>query len=499
MKDATCCSCSRFCTDFVGGMRFDFKKYRMIDERNDEQERLVGDLNWDGLHRPRIYYAMAATFCGLFLAVLDGTICNVALPSIAAELQVSSSSSIWVVNAFQLVIMMTLLPFASLGELIGYKRVYGYGIVVFTLGSLFCALSPSLLWLVLSRAFQGVGASMIMSVNTSLIKLIYPRRHLGKGVGLNATMVALASVTGPTLAAGILSFASWPWLFAVNVPVGVVTYFMARKYLPDNPVKVLGRRFNWREAVLNAMTFGLLIGAVESYSHGGSPLLSLVGIGLCVVAGYVYVRVQKGERYPMLPFDLLRIPIFTMSVVTSILSFTAQMLAMVAMPFLLATTFGYDAVATGLLMTSWPLVIMFVAPLAGWLIGRVHPGILGGVGLVLMSIGCFNLSYIPLDATEADIVWRLMLCGMGFGFFQSPNNHLLLTSAPPERAGSASGMLATARLMGQTTGAALVALLFHIFGDNAPHDAMLLAGILTLCGALSSGFRLKAHMPNEKR
>ena len=175
------------------------------------------------------------------------------------------------------------------------------------------------------------------------------------------------------------------------------------------------------------------------------------------------------------------------------------MLAMVAMPFLLATTFGYDAVATGLLMTSWPLVILFVAPLAGWLIGRVHPGILGGVGLVLMSIGCFNLSYIPLDATEADIVWRLMLCGMGFGFFQSPNNHLLLTSAPPERAGSAGGMLATARLVGQTTGAALVALLFHVFGDNAPHDAMLLAGILTLCGALSSGFRLKARMPNEKR
>lgn len=379
----------------------------MIDERNDEQERLVGDLNWDGLHRPRIYYAMAATFCGLFLAVLDGTICNVALPSIAAELQVSSSSSIWVVNAFQLVIMMTLLPFASLGELIGYKRVYGYGIVIFTLGSLFCALSPSLLWLVLSRAFQGVGASMIMSVNTSLIKLIYPRRHLGKGVGLNATMVALASVTGPTLAAGILSFASWPWLFAVNVPVGVVTFFMVRKYLPDNPVKVLGRRFNWREAVLNAMTFGLLIGAVESYSHGGSPLLSLVGIGLCVVAGYVYVRVQKGERYPMLPFDLLRIPIFTMSVVTSILSFTAQMLAMVAMPFLLATTFGYDAVATGLLMTFWPLVILFVAPLAGWLIGRVHPGILGVDEYWLFQPFLYSARcHRSRHCLAADVVWH---------------------------------------------------------------------------------------------
>ena len=452
---------------------------------------IVGDLDWDVLHRPRIYYAMVATFSGLFLAVLDGTICNVALPSISEDLQVSSSDSIWIINAFQLVIMMSLLPFSSLGELFGYKRIYLFGVAVFTVGSLFCSLTATLPLLVVARVFQGIGAAMIMSVNTSLVRIIYPKRHLGKGVGLNATVVAIASVAGPTLAAAILSVASWPWLFAINVPVGIITFYLGRKYLPANPTRVLGRRFKWKEALFNALTFGLLIGCIEAYSHDVSHTTILAGAVCLLFVGVQYVRMQLHDKYPMLPFDLLKIPAFSLSVVTSVLSFTSQMLAMVAMPFLLVNTFHYEAVGTGLLMTSWPLVIVFVAPMAGWLVGKVHPGILGGIGLTIMSAGCFLLAFVPVDTTPLGLVWRLMLCGMGFGFFQSPNNHMLLSSAPPHRTGSASGMLATARLLGQTTGAALVALLFHLFGDTAPHDAMLLAGVLTLCGAFSSVTRLK--------
>ena len=239
---------------------------------------------------------------------------------------------------------------------------------------------------------------------------------------------------------------------------------MGRKYLPANPTRVLGRRFKWKEALFNALTFGLLIGCIEAYSHDVSHTTILAGAVCLLFVGVQYVRMQLHDKYPMLPFDLLKIPAFSLSVVTSVLSFT---------------------------MTSWPLVIVFVAPMAGWLVGKVHPGILGGIGLTIMSAGCFLLAFVPVDTTPLGLVWRLMLCGMGFGFFQSPNNHMLLSSAPPHRTGSASGMLATARLLGQTTGAALVALLFHLFGDTAPHDAMLLAGVLTLCGAFSSVTRLK--------
>lgn len=453
--------------------------------------QLTGDLDWDGLHRPRIYYAVITTFCGLFLSVLDGTICNVALPTIAVRLDISPADSIWVVNAFQLVIMMLLLPFSSLGELWGYKKVYLAGVVVFTVGSLFCALSFTFHVLVASRVIQGVGAAMIMSVNTSLIKIIYPKKHLGKGVGLNATVVAIASVAGPSIAAAILSVTSWEWLFAINVPIGIVTWLMGRRFLPDNPTKVLGRKFNWADSVLNAATFGLMIGCIEAYSHGLDWHKILLAVAVFFIVGTIYVRSQLDRAYPMLPFDLLRIPIFSMSVGTSILSFTVQQLLMVSMPFLLMHNFSYDAVATGLLMTASPVAIMFVAPAAGWMIGKVHPGVLGGVGILLMSLSCFLLAFIPGDTAHGGFVWRIMLFGVGFGLFQSPNNHILLSSAPPHRTGSAGGMLASARQIGQTTGAALVAMMFNFYGSAAPHKALMLGGILALFGALLSSMRLK--------
>lgn len=453
-------------------------------------ERIVGNLDWDGLRKPQIYYAVATTFCGLFLSVLDGTICNVALPTIAVELGVSPSDSIWIINAFQLVIMMLLLPFASLGELIGYKQVYLAGVLAFTGGSLFCALSGDFHLLVAARVVQGIGAAMIMSVNTSLIKLIYPKRHLGKGIGLNATVVAIASVTGPSLAAAILSVATWEWIFAINLPIGVATFILARRYLPDNPTKVVGRKFNWQDTLLNAATFGLMIGCIEAYSHGYDWHHVAMAVAVFFLIAFVYIRTQLHRDYPMLPFDLLRIPIFSMSVGTSIISFTAQQLIMVSLPFMLMHNFGYDATGTGLLMTASPVIIAFVAPLAGWLIGKIHPGILGCIGISLISLSCFSFAFIPDSITHFGIVWRLMCFGAGFGLFQSPNNHILLSSAPPHRTGSASGMLASARLIGQTTGAALVAMMFNFFDDRAPHNAMLLGGALALAGAILSLMRL---------
>ena len=454
--------------------------------------KVTGNLEWDGLHRPQIYYAMVAIFSGLFLSVIDGSICNVALPSISKELQVSSSDSIWIVNGFQLVVMMFLLPFSSLGELKGFKQVYLTGLVVFLLGSLCCTFSVTLIQLVLSRMLQGLGAAMVMSVNGSLVRLIYPEKHLPKGFGLNAMVVALAAVTGPTLAAAILAVASWPWLFAINIPVGLVTFCFAWKYLPDNPTRIEGRRFDYRSACLNVLTFGFFIGTLEAYAHGAALTWVLGGLALLVVIGTFFVRQQLIQSYPMLPFDLLRIPVFSLSVMTSICSFTSQMLAMVSIPFLLHHSFGFDAVRTGLFMTALPLVIVFASPVAGFLVGRIHAGLLGALGLLVMSSGCFLLSFMPVSAPQVLLIAGLMLCGLGFGLFQSPNNHLLLSSAPAHRCGGASGMQATARLVGQTAGATLVTLLHHITPDSVPHNALLLAGILTLVGACFSGSRIKA-------
>ena len=449
----------------------------------------------DGLPMPRRLGAILAVAFGVSLSVIDGTIANVALPTIGAELGISSADSIWIVNAYQLAIMVSLLSFSALGDVVGYRKIYIGGLMLFTVASVACALSGSLQTLVLARVMQGFGAAAITSVNTTLIRFIYPKARLGRGMGINATVVAVSSVAGPTLAAGILSVADWPWLFAVNIPMGLVALALSRRFLPENPVRVSAHRFDWRDAVMNALTFGLLMASVEGFSHGLDPRLLTLGVAALLVIGFFFIRSQLREPYPILPFDLLRIPIFSVSVLTSICSFLGQMLAMVALPFYLQDACGYNDVETGLLLTAWPAIIMIVAPAAGMLVERIHAGLLGGTGLTMMAAGLFLLAFLPEHPTDFDIIWRLVLCGAGFGLFQSPNNSILIASAPPERSGSASGMLATARLVGQTTGAALMALLFHIVPENSTHTALLLAGGFAVTGAIISLARVSLPLP----
>ena len=444
---------------------------------------------------PRRLGAILAVAFGVSLSVIDGTIANVALPTIGQKLGISSADSIWIVNAYQLAIMVSLLSLSALGDVAGCRKVYIGGLMLFTVASVGCSLSGSLQSLVLARVMQGFGAAAITSVNTTLIRFIYPKARLGRGMGINATVVAVSSVAGPTLAAGILSVADWPWLFAVNIPMGLIALSLSRRFLPENPVRVREHRFDWRDAVMNALTFGLLMASVEGFSHGLDPRLLSLGVAALIVVGFFFIRSQLREPYPILPFDLLRIPIFSVSVATSICSFLGQMLAMVALPFYLQEVCGYDDVATGLLLTAWPAVIMVVAPAAGMLVERVHAGILGGTGLAAMAAGLFLLAFLPEHPTDFDIIWRLVLCGAGFGLFQSPNNSILIASAPPERSGSASGMLATARLIGQTTGAALMALLFHIVPGRSTHTALLLAGGFAVTGAVVSLARISLPLP----
>ena len=366
---------------------------------------------WDGLPMPRRLWAIVAVAFGVSLSVIDGAIANVALPTIGRELGISEADSIWIVNAYQLAIMVSLLSFSALGDVVGYRKVYLGGLALFTLASVGCACSYSFATLVLTRVLQGFGAAAITSVNTTLIRNIYPRAQLGRGMGINATVVAVSAVAGPTLAAAILSVASWPWLFAVNIPVGLVALTLSHRFLPRNPVRVTSRHFSWRDAVMNALTFGLMMASVEGFSHGLDPRILSVGVAALLVIGFFFIRSQLREEYPILPFDLLRIPIFSVSVATSICSFLGQMLALVALPFYLQHACGYDDVSTGLLLTAWPAVIMIVAPVAGILVEHIHAGLLGGVGLLAMTAGLFLLAFLPEHPTDFEIIWRLVLCG----------------------------------------------------------------------------------------
>lgn len=444
-----------------------------------------------GIPVPQRYWAVVVIALGITLAVLDGAIANVALPTIARDLHASASASIWVVNAYQLSITISLLPLASLGDRIGYRRIYTAGLALFTVASLGCSLAGSLTALALVRVVQGFGAAGIMSVNTALVRTIYPATRLGRGIAINAVVVAVSSAVGPTVASAVLSVASWPWLFAINVPIGIVAVIGALRALPTNPGH--DTPYDYLSALMNAFVFGLLIFMIDGLGHGEAAGWLAVQALAFVVVGYVFVRRQLTRPAPLLPIDLLKIPIFALSIATSVCSFCAQMLAFVSLPFLFQNVFGFDQVQTGLLITPWPFVIVFAAPIAGVLSDRYSAGLLGGIGLMALTAGLVLLTTIGAHPSVFAIAWRMALCGAGFGIFQSPNNRQMLSAAPRERSGGASGMLGTARLTGQTVGAALVALIFGVSPKHGPTVALTVAAGVAGLASVVSLMRLRAQ------
>lgn len=352
----------------------------------------------DGLPFPRRIWAVVAASLALVMSVLDANIVNVVLPTLSKEFGTSPSLTIWVMNAYQLAITISLLSFSSLGDIFGYRKVFLSGITLFCITSLICALSTSFWMLTIARVLQGFGASAITSVNTAQLRTIYPRQYLGRGMGINAMVVAVSAVAGPSVASAILSLGSWHWLFAINIPLGLLALGMGIKFLPKGE-KRQNRKFDKISAVANALTFGLLIYSMEGFAHHENMNLLWIQLTLLAFVGTYYVRRQLRREAPLLPVDLLKIPIFSLSVLTSICSFTAQMLALVSLPFYLQNVLGRTDIATGLLLTPWPVATLFTAPLAGYLVEKIHAGLLGCVGMLIFGTGLYLLATLssPTD------------------------------------------------------------------------------------------------------
>ena len=445
---------------------------------------------FDGLPARQRRFAVAAIFTALAMAALDTAIANIALPAIAADLKVSTADVIWVVNVYQIAMVATLLPLAALGEIVGHQRLYIGGLILFTAASALCALAWSLESLLVARVLQGLGASGLMSVNTALVRFVYPARMAGRGFGHNALVVASAITLGPTIASAILSVGSWPWLFAINIPFGMIAIIVGLKTLPEMPRQ--SHAFDLIGAALATGCLGLFITGLSSAAHHAPPLLVTLELASGLLLGWLAMRRQADHPAPMLPIDLFKRPMFALSAATAICAFAIQGLAFVALPFYFEDILGRSQVETGLFMTPWPLVVAIMAPIAGRLSDRYPVGILGGLGLLLLGVGMVLLALLPANPSIADIVWRMVICGCGFGFFQAPNMKALMTSAPANRSGGASGMVATARLTGQTTGAALAAFCFGLAGREGATLALALGGGFAVIGCVMSVLRLIA-------
>ncbi|HTE98305.1 MAG TPA: MFS transporter, partial [Bradyrhizobium sp.] len=322
----------------------------------------------DGLPAARRGWAAAAIFTALAMASLDTAIANIALPAIAADLHVGPADVIWVVNVYQIALVATLLPLAALGEIVGHRRIYLAGLVLFTVASLACACAWSLPSLLMARVLQGLGASGIMSVNTALVRFVYPGRLQGRGFGHNALVVATAFTLGPTIASGILAIGPWSWLFAINIPFGLVAIVIGLKTLPRTPRAT--HAFDFPGAVLAAGCLGLLILGIGSAAHHARAGLVSIELASAVLLGWVLIRRQADHPAPVLPIDLFRRPLFALSTATAICSFAVQGLAFVSLPFYFEDILGRSQVETGFFMTPWPLVVAMMAPIAGRLSNR---------------------------------------------------------------------------------------------------------------------------------
>ena len=441
-------------------------------------------------------WSMAVIWVALAMAVLDTSIANVALPTLSRQLHATASESIWVINAYQLGMVAVLLPLAACSEKLGYRRVYLTGMAVFTLASAICVLAPNLLVLALGRGLQGIGAAGVMGMNAGLLRRVLPQRMLGRVLGANAAIIGGMTAAAPTVASAIIALSSWRWLFAVNAPFCAFALGVGFFVLPSN--ELADRRFDWLSAALSALLFCGLVTGADLVSRNADAVLGAGLLAMAALCAMVLVRRSWNESAPLFPVDLLRIPLFGLSIATSAASFCSGLIAGVSLPFLFQQGFGRSLIQTGLLMTPWPVATALASAVAGYLADRVPSAVLNSAGLLVMALGLFLLAVMPADVDDLGIVWRMALCGGGFGFFQSPNNRTMVLATPRARGGATGGAMATARTTGQSLGAVLVAVLFRLLPiGQAGRWALVAAGVLGVAAAVVSGLRLGHSLPSE--
>lgn len=429
----------------------------------------------DGLPRPQRYWAVLTLMTVLVIVVLDSTMVNVALPTIAKSLDIHPSRVVRIVIAYNLTVVVSLLLFSAAAERIGFRFMFGLGLGLFGVASVGSALSTSLAALMLCRVGQGLGSSMLMCLFGGLTRNIYPLRKLGTGISLNATMVGLTAVLGPTIGAWILALASWPWIFLINVPICILASLGIR-FLPDVPR--VGTNFDWRAALLTVPAFGLAILGLDAL--GRSPRTAVLYLGVSALTGYILLRRSWHQRAPLVPVDLLRITAIGYAVGASLTLFAAQMSSFVTLPFYFERVLNYSYAEIGVVLGAWSVGTALMAPAAGYFSGRYPIAMLCAIGAGCVALSMLLLLLMPASVPFAVIVAIMFVGGVGFGFFQTPNNRALLAGPPRARSGAAGALQATTRVFGQSMGTAFVALAFGLGGHHGP----LLGIAVALCCAL---------------
>jgi EmrB/QacA subfamily drug resistance transporter len=404
----------------------------------------------------RKWYVMAAVAMSILLATIDGSIVNVALPTLVHDLRTEFAIVEWVILAY-LLAMTTLMPSVGrLGDMIGKKSIYTAGFVVFTAGSVLCGLSPTVYWLIGFRVLQAVGAAMVLALGAAILTEAFPPSERGKALGLFGTFVSIGVVLGPTLGGILIESLSWHWIFFVNLPVGIVGVWMSLRYVPASPPG--GKQtFDYAGAVtlfISLLCFLLALTLGQQFGFGQTQTLLLFAGWLLFLALFIWLELHISQ--PMINLRLFRNVLFSINLVTAFLTFVAISGIFILMPFYLENVLGYDTSQVGYLLAVVPIALGLTAPISGSLSDRLGTRPVTVVGLLTLAIGYYTAGTLTAETDVLGYALRLLPIGIGMGIFQSPNNSAILGSAPRNQLGVVSGLLSTTRTLGQTTGVAIL-------------------------------------------
>lgn len=438
----------------------------------------------------RKWLILSTVSLGSLMSTLDGSIVNIALPAIQEDFRIDLTTVEWVVVAYLLIVGSLLLPVGRLGEVFTFKRVYLAGFGLFTVASVLSGLSPGEGWLIAFRVLQACGAAALMAMGPAVVARTFDASERGRALGLNGVSVSLGLSLGPALGGFLTQVASWRSIFLINAPIGVIAILWAWRVLPAED-RGRDQSFDVRGAAMSGVAlFCLLLALSVGTDWGWTSVPTLALFAAFLVLGGAFVLTETSAAQPLLDLALFRIRPFSFGLASVVVAFAGLFTATFLLPFLLEQGRNYSPVEAGLLLTPVPISMAIVAPFSGAASDRFGPAILASAGMALMVLSLLSLTQLPTEFALADLIWRLVLMGVGQGLFMSPNSSAVLGSVPGRRVGTASGTLAQMRVTGQALGIALSAAIVatrlpvHLEGAATRGDA--------LAGAIHDAFWVAA-------
>ena len=404
------------------------------------------------------WVVFATVSIGVFMATIDGSIVNLALPVIGTAFHATLGAIEWVTLAYLLTVTGLLLALGRLADMMGRRGLYILGFILFTFGSMLCGLASSLIFLIGSRIIQALGAAMLFAIGPAVLVDAFPARERGRALGYQGAIVAAGSSTGPTVGGLLLSVFGWPAIFFINLPIGIIAIAMAWRFLPRTAGT--GRQgFDVTGALLFMIGItGFLLALSQGQEVGWTNpvILGFFALALIMLPAFVVWEARQGER-AMLNLALFRNRVFAASLAAGFLSFLATSCNFFIMPFYLQQVLNEPTWRAGLILISSSLVLSIAAPFGGNLADRFPIRWVASGGLAITCLAMLLISGMQANWTPVDVMWRLGLIGLGGGLFQSPNSSAIMGSVPATQRGVASGLLAFMRNLGIVSGTALAA------------------------------------------